>query len=326
LSQHRYVYVQSNPVNQIDPLGLKLVQVGGLELWRYCNDHHPGWKAHLKQGVATWLGDFGRDWAWRCQKYSWYPVTWGAGINYNLACEEQHGPGAYAALVSFDPYGIKCFKHVPDPPANQPKTQAGGGIVSAVRSAVQWMAAKKAAERDISIVKNTGTALPECGNKPSGYVIDPKDSDHYISQGFSSEHGAIDIAPIPRQTGVPLRSVLNGYVVEKVAPYYPERDFCEVETPSGKREVSQGGAGYCMAGHAIKIGTEKTEQDSEFVAGYAHLEGESHLAMGAPVKKGEIVGRLGSTGCSTGPHVHFTIERGKDNFVDPLLYVTVMGR
>jgi RHS repeat-associated protein len=165
LSQHRYVYVQSNPVNQIDPLGLYLVQVGELELWRYCNDHHPGWKAYLKQGVATWLGDFGRDWAWRCQKYSWYPATWGAGINYNLACEEQHGPGAYAALASFDPYGIKCFKHVPDPPANQPKTQARGGIVSALQQIVS-AALQRAAQ--ISEVENKGLATSDCGEKGQG--------------------------------------------------------------------------------------------------------------------------------------------------------------
>lgn len=40
---------------------------------------------------------------------------------------------------------------------------------------------------------------------------------------------------------------------------------------------------------------------------YAHMPQRSHLAQGASIKKGESVGQVGSSGGSTGPHLHFEI-------------------
>jgi len=52
---------------------------------------------------------------------------------------------------------------------------------------------------------------------------------------------------------------------------------------------------------------------------YAHLKGAS-VAVGQWVKRGQEIGRMGSTGNSTGPHVHFEIrEHGVR--VDPLSYL-----
>jgi murein DD-endopeptidase MepM/ murein hydrolase activator NlpD len=46
--------------------------------------------------------------------------------------------------------------------------------------------------------------------------------------------------------------------------------------------------------------------DSGFVTRYAHL---SHVAVrpGQAVERGELVGRVGSTGLSTGPHLHYEV-------------------
>lgn len=63
---------------------------------------------------------------------------------------------------------------------------------------------------------------------------------------------------------------------------------------------------------------------------YAHMKQLSILKPGDKVKKGQIVGYIGSTGSSTGPHVHFEIHhngllfksqvKSSDTAVDPLKY------
>ncbi len=52
---------------------------------------------------------------------------------------------------------------------------------------------------------------------------------------------------------------------------------------------------------------------------YAHLSAVS-VAVGALVRQGDVVGLVGSTGASTGPHLHFEIRFG-DRAVDPLGYL-----
>lgn len=50
---------------------------------------------------------------------------------------------------------------------------------------------------------------------------------------------------------------------------------------------------------------------------YAHLSAiRDGVVMGAPIDRGQIVGLVGSTGHSTGPHLHFEVHRG-DAFIDP---------
>jgi murein DD-endopeptidase MepM/ murein hydrolase activator NlpD len=51
---------------------------------------------------------------------------------------------------------------------------------------------------------------------------------------------------------------------------------------------------------------------------YGHLSRIAlSLSPGAVVRKGEIIGYVGSTGASTGPHLHFALHSGED-YVDPL--------
>lgn len=48
---------------------------------------------------------------------------------------------------------------------------------------------------------------------------------------------------------------------------------------------------------------------------YAHLE-KAAVAVGATVRAGEVLGAVGSSGRSTGPHLHFAVERDGET-VDP---------
>lgn len=58
-----------------------------------------------------------------------------------------------------------------------------------------------------------------------------------------------------------------------------------------------------------------------YTSAYAHMQDDSiRVAVGQSVSAGTLVGRVGSTGDSTGAHLHFEIMSG-GQFVDPSLYV-----
>ena len=64
-----------------------------------------------------------------------------------------------------------------------------------------------------------------------------------------------------------------------------------------------------------------------FTTVYAHLSG-FNVSVGQSVEKGQQIGRMGSTGRSTGPHLHFEIHTGswqgqKVNSVNPLRYISL---
>ncbi len=68
-------------------------------------------------------------------------------------------------------------------------------------------------------------------------------------------------------------------------------------------------AGWCGGGgNCVKIKHNKTYQTI-----YAHMKNFSKIAIpGKRVKQGQIIGYVGSTGLSTGPHLHYeVIENGK---------------
>ncbi len=66
-----------------------------------------------------------------------------------------------------------------------------------------------------------------------------------------------------------------------------------------------------LNGNAIKI------KHSNHTTGYAHLS-KTNVTAGQKVKQGDKIGEVGSTGGSTGPHLHLTVRNSSGQIVDPL--------
>jgi len=95
-----------------------------------------------------------------------------------------------------------------------------------------------------------------------------------ISQSFSSQHRAIDVVSEPGSLVV---AADGGEVV------YAEWDIS--------------GYGYLVI----------VEHGDDYRTYYGHLYG-FYVDVGQRVERGDLLGQLGNTGRSTGPHVHFEIR------------------
>jgi LysM repeat protein len=74
-------------------------------------------------------------------------------------------------------------------------------------------------------------------------------------------------------------------------------------------------------GHVVFI-----EHPNGYETVYAHLS-KRNVQEGEKVVKGQLIGHIGSTGNSTGPHLHFEVHNGewnssRNNAIDPLYMLT----
>jgi murein DD-endopeptidase MepM/ murein hydrolase activator NlpD len=64
-------------------------------------------------------------------------------------------------------------------------------------------------------------------------------------------------------------------------------------------------AGWCDCGLGYYV---KIDHGNGFKTVYGHMAEQPWVATGQAVRQGEVIGPMGSTGNSTGPHVHFIVE------------------
>jgi murein DD-endopeptidase MepM/ murein hydrolase activator NlpD len=126
--------------------------------------------------------------------------------------------------------------------------------------------------KQVTIYPSFGTATTG-GVTGTGQLAWPMSGN--ISQGYSAGHRAIDIYAA---RGTPISAADAGTVV---AAHYA--------TGYGRMVVVDHGNGYQTL--------------------YAHMDA-FFVELGQAVEKGQLLGKCGSTGNSTGPHVHFEVRKG----------------
>jgi murein DD-endopeptidase MepM/ murein hydrolase activator NlpD len=139
----------------------------------------------------------------------------------------------------------------------------------------------------IPLVLTLGLALPVQAASLCGTMTMPPAALRQVSRGFSAYHSGIDLmAPY----GSPIRAAAGGTVVY---------------------------AGWYFAyGKIVDI-----QHGDGVVTRYAHMEDFAPgIAPGAPVRVGQVIGRVGTTGRAHGAHVHFEV-RLNGHAVDPKPYL-----
>jgi murein DD-endopeptidase MepM/ murein hydrolase activator NlpD len=80
-------------------------------------------------------------------------------------------------------------------------------------------------------------------------------------------------------------------------------------------------AGWSLPGYGISV---LVDHGGGLRTHYAHLAG-TRVRPGQRVAAGQVIGREGSTGDSTGPHLHFEVHRGEWRQVDPAAWLRARG-
>ena len=109
--------------------------------------------------------------------------------------------------------------------------------------------------------------------------------------GLSGQHRAVDYAAA---MGTPIRAVGDGKVTS---------------------------AGWSRAGYGNLI---SIRHNGTYSTNYAHLS-KFAVKAGHSVKQGEVIGYVGSTGYSTGPHLHYEMVKNGTK-IDPLKEVLPPGK
>jgi murein DD-endopeptidase MepM/ murein hydrolase activator NlpD len=106
--------------------------------------------------------------------------------------------------------------------------------------------------------------------------------------GCSTQHSGVDFTP---GYGTPVHAIADGVAVSR---------------------PMSGWGSYVVLQHQV---------DGQIVfSGYAHMISGSTVPVGTVVKRGDVIGRVGNTGESSGTHLHFSIIRG-DTFIEPLSWL-----
>lgn len=140
------------------------------------------------------------------------------------------------------------------------------------------------------------------GNRaPLKWCHPPLKCDFRISSGFgkrrnpfgkrmSEKHNGIDLAA---KTGTPVYAMLPGEVIH---------------------------IGYdSRSGNFIKL------RHGNFTVSYCHLIRKPNIPIGSRVMPGQTVANVGSTGRSTGPHLHITLKRN-GRVIDPTILLDYIDK
>jgi hypothetical protein len=97
-------------------------------------------------------------------------------------------------------------------------------------------------------------------------------------------------------------------------------DFWRPEAPPPLVAMTDGTVTLAVSGDSI-VGNCVRVQNEEYSWEYYHLSAPAAVAVGDVVTAGQYIGNVGSTGMSTGPHLHLGIHQNGST-VDPMPFLS----
>ncbi len=148
-------------------------------------------------------------------------------------------------------------------------------------------------------------------------------SDTFENLTFKVDHYLDTIQSVP--LGSPLPGTITSKFGRRVDPINRRTAFhsgldikndigTEIVAPADGRVV---GRGYTRGyGNFLEI-----DHGNTFITRYLHMK-KSLVKQGESVRRGQVIGLVGNTGRSTGPHLHYEIKY-RDKAIDPIKFVNV---
>jgi len=225
-----------------------------------------------------------------------------AGVDTDTAIQSYNMGSGYIDFVSDNggEHSVELAQQFSD----QMKAQIGSNVYgdpNYVEHVKRYMGDPESPEGESQNV-GQGTAEGELqhpyhSQDPSSYTTTSEfGMRHHPIYSTGKLHAGIDLAPMG-SANIPVASAAEGDVVYKAFD------------PSGGNMVIIRHEGY-------------TADNGETLhTAYMHLQSPANVGQGERVEKGQVIGNTGTTGGSTGVHLHFEIHEGRGNQVDPRNYM-----
>ncbi|MES2169315.1 MAG: M23 family metallopeptidase [Actinomycetota bacterium] len=152
-----------------------------------------------------------------------------------------------------------------------------------------------------------------------------------VPTALVSRDGYDITAPPPLTWPVPESSPIASPFGSRVAPcdgcssFHEGADFdagygAQIHAIAAGTVVETDNPGYAALG--VHVAIEHVIDGQTIVSAYGHMQqGSMTLHVGDTVYAGEVVGLVGDTGESTGPHLHFEIRLGGTAPTDPVAWL-----
>jgi len=127
----------------------------------------------------------------------------------------------------------------------------------------------------------------------------------------------------PVRNGIGIITMFFGQNIHPIfGQYYIHRGIDIATYRAGDPIVATADGQVVTAEHVFDYGNYVIIRHKHgYYTRYAHMQ-NFRVQVGQRVQQGEIIGYIGSTGISTGPHLHYEVHIGSD-VVDPYRYITI---